>query len=92
MNLSTKYLGLSLRTPLVASSSPLSENIDDLKRLEDAGAPAIVLHRSLKNKSATKRTPLRAIPESAAPRARSRRSTSLKRTSFNPRRIVISAM
>jgi len=43
MNLTTKYLGLDLRTPLVPSSSPLSEGLDNLKRLEDAGASAIVL-------------------------------------------------
>lgn len=43
MDLSTTYLGLKLRTPLVASASPLSETLDGLKRLEDAGASAIVL-------------------------------------------------
>ena len=44
MNLSTTYLGLKLRTPLVPSASPLSEDIDNLKRMEDAGASAIVMH------------------------------------------------
>ena len=44
MNLSTTYLGLKLRTPLVPSASPLSENLDNIKRMEDAGASAIVLH------------------------------------------------
>ncbi|MBI4664625.1 MAG: dihydroorotate dehydrogenase-like protein [Verrucomicrobia bacterium] len=44
MDLSTTYLGLKLRTPLVPSASPLSEDLDNLKRLEDAGAAAIVLH------------------------------------------------
>ena len=44
MNLNTTYLGLKLRTPLVPSASPLSEDIDNLKRMEDAGASAIVLH------------------------------------------------
>ncbi len=44
MNLTTNYLGLKLRTPLVPSSSPLSEDIDNLKRMEDAGAAAVVLH------------------------------------------------
>ena len=43
MNLQTKYLGLDLRTPLVPSSSPLCEDLDNLKRMEDAGAAAIVL-------------------------------------------------
>ncbi|MEO8391512.1 MAG: dihydroorotate dehydrogenase-like protein, partial [Chloroflexota bacterium] len=36
MHLSTTYLGLPLRSPLVASASPLSEKIDNIKRLEDA--------------------------------------------------------
>ncbi len=44
MDLTTNYLGLNLRTPLVPSASPLSEEIDNLKRMEDAGASAVVLH------------------------------------------------
>lgn len=43
MNISTHYLGLKLRSPLVASASPLSESIDNIKRMEDAGAGAVVL-------------------------------------------------
>jgi dihydroorotate dehydrogenase (fumarate) len=44
MNLTTNYLGLKLRTPLVPSASPLCESLDQLKRMEDAGASAVVLH------------------------------------------------
>lgn len=45
MDLSTKYLGLNLRTPLVPSAAaPLTEEIDNIKRMEDAGAAAVVLH------------------------------------------------
>ncbi|MEO1132459.1 MAG: dihydroorotate dehydrogenase-like protein [Cyanobacteria bacterium J06639_1] len=45
MDLTTRYLGLTLRTPLVPSASaPLTETIDRVKQLEDAGASAIVLH------------------------------------------------
>jgi dihydroorotate dehydrogenase (fumarate) len=44
MNLTTTYLGLKLRTPLVPSASPLSEDLDNIKRMEDAGASAVVLH------------------------------------------------
>jgi len=44
VNLSTSYLGLKLRTPLVPSASPLSEDVDLIKRMEDAGASAVVLH------------------------------------------------
>lgn len=43
MDLGTTYLGLKLRTPLVASAGPLSETLDGIKRLEDAGVSAIVL-------------------------------------------------
>lgn len=44
MDLTTNYLGLDLKNPLVPSSSPLMRNIDNVKRMEDAGAPAVVLH------------------------------------------------
>jgi dihydroorotate dehydrogenase (fumarate) len=44
MDLSTKYLGLQLRTPLVASASPLSQEIAGIRNLEDAGASAVVLY------------------------------------------------
>ena len=44
MNLKTSYLGMTLRTPLVPSASPLSENLDNIKRMEDAGAAAVVMH------------------------------------------------
>jgi len=43
-DLSTKYLGMKLKNPLVVSASPLCKEIDNLKRMEDAGAAAIVLH------------------------------------------------
>jgi dihydroorotate dehydrogenase (fumarate) len=44
MDLTTRYLGLNLRTPLVPSASPLSNEIDNIKKMEDAGASAVVLH------------------------------------------------
>ena len=44
MKLATTYLGLKLRTPLVPSASPLSEKLDNIKRMEDAGAAAVVFH------------------------------------------------
>ncbi|HUB34324.1 MAG TPA: dihydroorotate dehydrogenase-like protein, partial [Bryobacteraceae bacterium] len=43
IDLSTTYLGLKLKNPLVASSSPMCENVDNVRRLEDAGAAAVVL-------------------------------------------------
>ena len=42
MNLKTTYMGLKLRTPLVVSASPLSEDIGNINRMEDAGASAVV--------------------------------------------------
>jgi dihydroorotate dehydrogenase (fumarate) len=44
MDLSTSYLGLTLKNPIVPSASPLSRSLDTMKRLEDAGASAIVLY------------------------------------------------
>jgi len=44
LDLSTRYLGMQLRTPLVVSASPLSQEIDNVRRLEDAGASAVVLY------------------------------------------------
>jgi len=43
-DLNTTYLGLPLKNPLVASASPLSRTVDGVRRLEDAGVAAIVLH------------------------------------------------
>jgi len=43
-DLSTKYLGLKLRNPLVASAGPLTRELDNIRRLEDVGAGAIVFH------------------------------------------------
>ena len=44
MDLTTTYMGMKLRSPLVPSASPVSENIDNIKRMEDAGAGAVVMH------------------------------------------------
>ena len=44
MDLSTEYLGLKLANPLVPSASPLSRDVDSARRLEDAGASAIVMY------------------------------------------------
>lgn len=42
-DLSIKYLGLSLKNPLLVAASPLSSNIDNIQQMEEAGAAAIVL-------------------------------------------------
>ena len=44
MDMSTEYLGLKLKNPLVPSASPLSKNLDTAKKLEDAGASALVMY------------------------------------------------
>ena len=43
MNLATRYLGLPLAHPIVAAASPLTATLDGMKRLEDAGAAAVVM-------------------------------------------------
>lgn len=43
MNLATNYLGIPLQSPLIVGSSPLTDNLDTVKQLEDAGAAALVL-------------------------------------------------
>jgi dihydroorotate dehydrogenase (fumarate) len=44
LDLTTRYLGLTLKNPLVASASPLSKKVDSVRRLEDAGAAAVVMY------------------------------------------------
>lgn len=44
IDLSTKYLGIQLKNPLVASASPLCENIENIKQMEKSGIAAVVLH------------------------------------------------
>lgn len=43
MDLSTTYMGMKLKNPIVPSSSPLSKDLDNIKRMEDSGAAAVVL-------------------------------------------------
>jgi len=44
VDLTTTYLGLKLKNPLVPSASPLMRKVDNIKRMQDAGAAAVVLH------------------------------------------------
>jgi dihydroorotate dehydrogenase (fumarate) len=44
MNLSTTYLGINLKNPLVPSASPLSRSLDNIRRMEDEGAAAVVMY------------------------------------------------
>ena len=52
MNLETTYLGLRLPHPLIVGSGPLSDDLDTVKELEDAGAAALVL-RALQEEEIT---------------------------------------
>jgi dihydroorotate dehydrogenase (fumarate) len=53
IDLTTTYLGLQLRTPLVPSASPLSEDLDKIKQMEQAGASAVVLHSLFEEQTET---------------------------------------
>ena len=44
IDLSTSYQGLHLQSPLVVSAGPLCEDLENIRRMEDAGAAAVVLH------------------------------------------------
>ena len=44
VDLNTTYLGLQLKNPVVASASPISKKLDGIRRLEDAGASAVVMY------------------------------------------------
>lgn len=44
MNLSTTYMGFNLAHPLIPGASPMSDNLDTVRRLEDVGAPMIIMH------------------------------------------------
>ena len=44
VDLTTTYMGLTLKNPIVPSASPLSADLDTIKRMEDAGAAAVILH------------------------------------------------
>jgi dihydroorotate dehydrogenase (fumarate) len=65
VDLSTDYLGLSLKNPLVVAASPLSQEIDNLREMEEAGAAAIVLHSLFEEQISLEHTTLSgdALPE-----------------------------
>ena len=79
MLLATKYLGLELRNPLVASASPLNSKLDNLRRLEDAGAAAIVLPSLFQEQ-------IEAEAETGHPASTSTRKVRLKPRPTFPRR------
>jgi dihydroorotate dehydrogenase (fumarate) len=66
-DLRTRYLGLELQSPLVASSSPLTGTLDGLRRLEAAGAGAVVLPSLFEEELAEDPAPAGAAPQAGQP-------------------------
>ena len=66
MNLETKYHGLSLKNPLVHSSSPLSKKVSNIQKLEDAGIGAVVLHSLFEDQIDAESRMLEAVMEEGA--------------------------
>jgi len=58
MDLATRYLGLPLPHPFIPGASPFTQDLDMVMRLEDAGAPALVMH-SLFEEDLVNRAPSR---------------------------------
>lgn len=80
MSLTTNYLGLALQNPLIASASPLLNNIDNIRRLEDAGAGAVVLPSLFQEQieaEAEARSSLMELYAESSPEARSYFHTSV---------------
>ena len=61
IDITTEYLGLKLRSPLVPSASTLADDMDKLKKLEDAGASAVVLHSLFEEQIRRDRDELRCV-------------------------------
>jgi dihydroorotate dehydrogenase (fumarate) len=74
VDLHTRYLGLELRSPLVASASPLTGSLDDLRRLEKAGAGAVVLPSLFQEQLTEEARVLQQISGTSLSRQRSERS------------------
>jgi dihydroorotate dehydrogenase (fumarate) len=66
VDLSSRYLGLDLRTPLVASASPLTGSLEELRRLEAAGAAAVVLPSLFEEQLTLEADQVRRLLEGAA--------------------------
>ena len=79
MDLSTTYLGLQLKNPLVPSASPLSRTLDSMKRLEDAGAAAIVMYSLFEEQIAARSGGAEPLSVATAPKASPKRSPTSRR-------------
>jgi dihydroorotate dehydrogenase (fumarate) len=63
MDITTTYLGLPLRSPLIPSASPLSEKIENIQHMEAAGAAAVVLHSLFEEQIEAARPEFRVDPK-----------------------------
>lgn len=66
MDLTTTYMGLRLRTPIVAGASPLGDDLDGARRLEDGGAGALVMRSVFAEQLRTPRTLQNGAPPSSS--------------------------
>ena len=66
MDLTTPYMELMLKNPLIASASPLNSDLGNLRRLEDAGAAAVVLPSIFEEQIMAERREIELSTESAA--------------------------
>jgi dihydroorotate dehydrogenase (fumarate) len=70
MDLTTRYLGLTLRNPFVPSASPLSRDLDTARRLEDSGASALIMYSLFEEVVSTETLPEQASREGGVPGTR----------------------
>ena len=66
MDLTSNYLGLKLKNPIVVSSCPLSETIDGIKKLEDSGASAVVMYSLFEEQIRQENEAFESLMESAS--------------------------
>lgn len=91
MDLTTKYMGLTLPGPLVAGASPLSEKVENVKALAEAGAGAVVMHSLFEEQLTTEQAALDYYLEQGTEQfaeasriSRRRRSSGSRRSSIWP--------
>ena len=86
MNLETTYMGIELRNPLVASASPLSQTVDGIRRLEEAGVGAVVLYSLFEEELRREAEPSRCSGRPGRRASRRRSPTCRNRTRATPTR------
>ncbi len=89
VDLSTTYLGLNLKHPVVPSASPLSDRLDKIRRLEDAGAAAVVMYSLFEEQIVGEGRFSTTISLSAPTASRKRSITSQRWTAITSARMAI---